>query len=46
MEKRWCYGKNYVTMKKAIVLYRELWKFDLRKKKTKLDDKKLGHFDL
>ena len=41
MEKLWYYGenngtmeKNYSTMEKTMVLYRELWNFDLRRKKT------------
>ena len=40
-EKLWYYGKNYGTMNKTMVLYWELWNFDLRRKKTIGDYQKL-----
>ena len=33
MEKLWYYGRNYGTMEKIMVVYPELWNFDLRNKK-------------
>ena len=32
-------------MEKSMVLYRELWNFDLRKKKNMADYQKLRNFD-
>ena len=31
--KLWFYGQNYGTIIKTMVLYRDLWNFDLRRKK-------------
>ena len=33
LEELWYYGQNYCTVDKPMVLYRELWTFDLRRKK-------------
>ena len=38
--------KNYGTMAKTMVLYGELWNFDLRRKKTMVDYQQLRNFDL
>ena len=32
-KKLWYFGQNYGTMDKTMVLYRELWNFDLRRGK-------------
>ena len=34
LEKLWYYGQNHSTMDKPMVLYRELWTFDLHRKIT------------
>ena len=39
-------GQNYDIMDKTIVLYGELWNFDLRRKKNMVGNQKLRNFYL